>query len=356
MKYEIQKDDVILLLGAGASQEAGIPITSEMIEKIESELDSNWKEYQGLYNFLKDQVKKVSGGNLNVEDLVNTLDELLLLLKKQHPLSPFQLSWIEFIENVGYTVDVIEKFKDSIIESLRKWIVIDNYVSASYYRDIASFQRELSSPLRVFTLNYDLCIESICDRVNEDGVTVEMNIERGFGRERYVNEPWHWSRFKIGEGEPDPDIYLYKLHGSIDWERDENDKIIHRAPARVLNHEVIFGTRQKVKAYDPYLFFIYEFREHCINSKVIVVSGYGFCDDHINKILKQALTEDNSRILCVNMYSGNPEERSKELSERLGLSSNGQIKVECGMASLFFSKHLNLEYLNGLFPDEDLPF
>lgn len=356
MKYELQRDDIILLLGAGASQEAGIPITSEMIDKIEAELESNWKEYKGLYDFLKIQVKKVSDSTLNVEDLVNTLDELLLLLKKQHPLSPFQLSWIEFIENVGYTIDVIEKFKRSIIESLRKWIAIDDNVSASYYKKISEFQRKLSSPLRVFSLNYDLCVESICDRVQENGNTIELTIERGFGREKDVTESWHWSRFKIGDEEPDPDIYLYKLHGSIDWERDENDKIIHRSVARITNHEVIFGTRQKVKAYDPYLFFIYEFREHCINSKIIVISGYGFWDDHINKILKQALNEDHSRLLLVNMYDGVPKDRSLELASRLGLTSPDQIKVECGKASLFFNDHLSLEYLNSLFPDEDLPF
>ena len=356
MKFELQKDDVILLLGAGASQEAGIPVTHEMIGKIEAELETRWSEYKGLYTFLKNQVFKVSGIPLNVEDLVNTLDELLLLLRKKHPLSPFQLSWIEFIENVGYTVEVIQRFKNAIIESLRKWIAIDDYVTASYYRKIAEFQRQLSSPLRIFTLNYDLCVEMICDRINEQGVFVNINIERGFGRERDVNEPWHWSRFKIGEEEIDPDIYLYKLHGSIDWERDKEDKIIHRSVARIESHEVIFGTRQKVKAYDPYLFFIYEFREYCINSKVIVVSGYGFWDDHINKIIKQALNEDKSRILFANMYGGDDKIHQQELTDRLQLGSSAQIVVRCGKASEFFENNLTLEYLTGLFPEEKLPF
>ena len=356
MKYDLQKDDVLILLGAGASQEAGIPITKEMIEKIEEKLQDKWKEFKGLYNFIKSQIHKVSEENLNVEDLVNILDELLLLLNKKHPLSPFQLSWIEFIENVGYTFDAISKFRNLIIDSLREWIELDNPVKAKYYQELALFQKELNTPLRIFTLNYDLCIESVCDRFNHNGKEVTCKIERGFGNEREVEELWHWSRFKIGEEEVDPDIYLYKLHGSIDWERDETDKIAHKQSVKIVNHEIIFGTRQKVKAYDPFLFFIYEFREYCIKAKLIIISGYGFWDDHINKIIKQALTEDKERILLVNMYSGDEEKRVDELSNRLNLKSKDQIKVVIGKASDFFKNNIDLGYANSLFPEEDLPF
>lgn len=356
MNYELQREDVLILLGAGASQEAGIPITREMIEKIEEKLSSEWNQFSGLYNFLKDQIKKVSGESLNVEDLVNILDELLLLLNKKHPLSPFQLSWIEFIENVGYTYEAITKFRDAIIDSLRSWIALDTSVKAKYYQNIALFQKELNNPLRIFTLNYDLCIEKACDRFRHEGKEITCEIERGFGIEREVDWPWHWSRFKIGDEEEDPDFYLYKLHGSIDWERDDSDKIIRKPPVKIESHEIIFGTRQKVRAYDPFLFFIYEFREYCIKAKIIIISGYGFWDDHINKILKQALIEDKQRILLVNMYSGEINDRTTFLAQRLGLPSSDQIQVVIGKASLFFKENINLKYLNSLFPEEDLPF
>lgn len=356
MKYELQKDDVLILLGAGASQEAGIPITQEMIEKIEEKLQGTWRKFKGLYDFIKSQIYKVSGENLNVEDLVNILDELLLLLNKKHPLSPFQLSWIEFIENVGYTFEAINEFKNLIIDSLRGWIALDNQVKAKYYQELALFQKELNNPIRIFTLNYDLCIESVCDRFNHNGREITCEIERGFGNEREIEESWHWSRFKIGEEEVDPDIYLYKLHGSIDWERDETDKIVHKQSVKIINHEIIFGTRQKVKAYDPFLFFIYEFREYCIKAKIIIISGYGFWDDHINKIIKQALTEDKERILLVNIYSGDEEKKIVELSNKLNLKSKDQLKVVIGKASDFFKNNIDLGYLNSLFPEEDLPF
>lgn len=356
MKYELQKEDVIILLGAGASQEAGIPITREIIQKIEKKLSNEWNKYKGLYNFIKAQVYKVSEENLNVEYLVNILDELLLLLNKKHPLSPFQLSWIEFIENVGYTYDVINEFRNLILDSLRNWIALGNPVKAKHYQELALFQKELNSPIRIFTLNYDLCIESVCDRFNYNGEEITCEIERGFGNEREVDDSWHWSRFKLGEEEIDPDIFLYKLHGSIDWERNETDKIIHKHSAKIINHEIIFGTRQKVKAYDPFLFFIYEFREYCIKAKLIIISGYGFWDDHINKIIKQALLENQDKILLVNIYEGEFTKKATELAERLGMESSKQIRVVIGKASIFFKENVSLEYVNSLFPDEDLPF
>lgn len=357
MNYELQKDDVIILLGAGASQEAGIPITSEMISKIESNLNDKWINYKGLYDYIKAQVNKVTNASVNVEDLVNILDELLLFLSKKHPLSPFQLSWIEFIENVGYTTDVINKFREEIVNSLREWIAFDTQVKANYYGNLALFQKELNNPLRIFTLNYDLCVESVCERFTVNGNEIKCIIERGFGKEREIQEAWHWSRFKINNEEYDyPDIFLYKLHGSIDWERDDSGKLIHKSTVKIHNHEIIFGTRQKVKAYDPFLFFIYEFREYCIKAKVIIVSGYGFWDDHINKIIKQALVEDSNRILLVNIYDGDINEKKVFLKNRLELNSDSQLTVVIGKASDFFNTNIKLSFLNSLFPDEDLPF
>jgi len=44
--------DIIFLLGAGASAEAGIPTSGNMIDKIEDLLKTHdgWKQYLGLYH------------------------------------------------------------------------------------------------------------------------------------------------------------------------------------------------------------------------------------------------------------------------------------------------------------------
>lgn len=51
------------------------------------------------------------------------------------------------------------------------------------------------------------------------------------------------------------DIYLYKLHGSIDWKRDPNNGniLIKQATPRT-DAELIFGTDAKRTSIDPFCF------------------------------------------------------------------------------------------------------
>lgn len=361
MSFILQKNDVMLLLGAGASQEAGIPITSEMIDKIELLLQSEWKKFAPLYNYVKNQNQQLLNDNnafLNVEDLVNTLDELLSLLRKEHTLTLFHLSWISFMENVGgYSADAVEEFRNKIVIKLKEWIELENPTNAKYYRKIALFQKDYNFPLRIFTLNYDKCIEETCKRFEEDTNEIKCLIERGFGDEDNEDLTWAWEKFSNREDdEIEPDIYLYKMHGSIDWTRDEKEKLRHKAVTHIDKHEIIFGTRQKVKHYDPFLFFIYEFREYVLNSKIIIVCGYGFWDEHINDILKQGLESDSEKILLVNVYRGDVKDKQKELQNRLKLTTDKQIKVIIGKASEFFRDNLNIIKLEKYFDSNDIPF
>ena len=74
------------MLGAGASKEAEIPMSAEMIDEIEALLanDSDWKPFRELYHHVKSSIhfsaglKGVFGWSVpfNIETLVNTLYEL----------------------------------------------------------------------------------------------------------------------------------------------------------------------------------------------------------------------------------------------------------------------------------------
>jgi len=93
--------DIIFLLGAGASAEAGIPPSGKMVEQIESLLkdDAEWTEFLALYHHIKSAIHYAAGlkGQFgddvpyNIETLVNTLYELER--NEQHPLYPFIASW-----------------------------------------------------------------------------------------------------------------------------------------------------------------------------------------------------------------------------------------------------------------------
>ena len=118
--------------------------------------------------------------------------------------------------------------------------------------------------------------------------------------------------------------------------------------------QIIFGTRNKLQSYDPYLFCTYEFRDYTLKSKVIVVSGYGFGDEHINQIIGQAINSNPKICLLVNMYSGEEKDAENKgwLRKLLNIKEETKIIIEYGNASKFFEEQLNLSYLDKLVETE----
>jgi hypothetical protein len=170
--YTFKRDDIIVLLGAGASIQAGIPHSAKMIEEVEELVGRNgeWSDFHDLYNYVRsaiyyaDGIKGKTGNDVlyNIERLVNALDELAK--RDAHPLYPFVGAWNpKLLEVAGASFANVQHLKDKIVRILRdEWIQIERYEAAKYYEGLISFQREYQHPLRIFSLNYDLCVEQAC--------------------------------------------------------------------------------------------------------------------------------------------------------------------------------------------------
>ena len=216
------RNDIVFLLGAGASIGANIPHSAQMISEVEALIASEnaqWFCYRKLYNFIKSALFYSDGihgkfdNSINIERLVNTLDELNK--RDQHTLYPFVGSWTpKLLEVVGADFSLVESLKEKIVEKLRhQWIALRNARDAHYFRGLSRFQQEFEYPLRVFTLNYDLCVEKACG---------DEHIERGFSEDY----KWDWRLFDDNNQTEKP-IYLYKLHGSNDWTYDSNGNLVY---------------------------------------------------------------------------------------------------------------------------------
>lgn len=296
--------DVMFLLGAGASVDAGIPASATMIGELETLLSDSrdWQEHRDLYRHVKSAIHYAAGlkGHygwdvpFNIETLVNTLYELER--NEEHPLYPFIGSWnSRFVALAGPKFEQINRFRLLILKQLKKWMCPDNPGKGDYYRGLISLQKELNYPLRIFTLNYDRCVE----RVERDGFRVEAGFG-GYG----TDHVWDWERFEQNDADSTspPQAYLYKIHGSMDWKRDPSLNLFRVEQTESVEHErmeIIFGRDFKLEAADPYLFYAYEFRRYCLLAKLIVVVGYSFSDSHINKMLAQALRNDEECRLLV---------------------------------------------------------
>ena len=352
-------NEIIVLLGAGSSVDAGIPDSNEMIKRIETAIANDslpWAEFRELYRYIRSAVYYADGLDgiigkdvvFNIERLVNVLDELSQ--KERHTLYPFVGAWnAKLLEVAGKGYNNINAFRQSILEILRNdWLAPREYNKADYYRGLLRFQEEYQHTLRVFSLNYDLCIENTCDK---------NNVQRGF-----ADRAWDWRMYEETSDDSIA-IKLYKMHGSVDWYWADDGEIMYADSPCAIGDKfaLIFGTQYKYKFryFDPFLYLAYEFRRRSLeDARVLVCIGYGFNDPHINVILEQSLRKKRERKLVAvigPVASSEKEKQTKRIIEALSACTS-QITVEAVGAKEFLEKTLTIAYLEKMLPAEEMLF
>lgn len=346
---DVKGDNLLFLLGAGASFEAKIPISFQMVNEIEEliEKDPDWKKFKELYFYLKSSIQYGDGifGRFNEQFNVERLLIVIIEIEKRDKniMYPFIGTWnIRLTDLAGDDFENLTSFKKLIVKKLNEWVRLRNYDKADYYKGFSNLKNEIGNLLRVFTLNYDLCFERVVGKDSE--------VELGFNS---TTKEWHYTNFDAIEGK---DFFLYKLHGSINWYTD-NKLYISDDP--VESPELIFGIQYKMTSIDPYFYYSSEFRKLSLerDTRLIICIGYSFSDDYINNILTQSTVEkDEVRILTVVGPKENKNECQKSIAERLGIQPESII-VETTGAKKFLSEVLNKEYLSQYINDsKDAPF
>jgi len=154
--------------------------------------------------------------------------------------------------------------------------------------------------LDIFSLNYDLCIETALEEIQRDFVN-------GFTSNG-------WSPTALAKNDP---IRFFKLHGSLDW---VDDKEYGLCSLRFPRHKdavdieieahkplLIFGTNHKLSACEPFLSLIYYFAQCILITPVLAVIGYSFGDKYINDIIMQGV-RTNARLKII-IISPDAEQR-----------------------------------------------
>jgi len=343
----VGEKSVIFLLGAGCSFDASVPVSSAMIQKLESLLTKSYKDdLLSLYKYVKytmDYGNKISEKkqDFNIESLLIMLHTLADY--KKSLMYPFVKGYTDDLrEYAGNKFDNIPKLIEVIENALPGWVTLTSYRTASYYKHFQSFQEELNFAIRIFSLNYDLCLEE----------NVTCKIETGFCED----SPWDGNAFTQTQDDEETAIYLYKLHGSIDWERQNGQ--LRKSAQHNIKADLIFGTDIKLQAIDPYLFYLYEFRKYALAAEVIVAIGYSFNDNHINDLIRQAMDSDkDKKIICVGPVS-NEEQEKLRIQERIQLNTtiDDRINIHNSGAKSFLENALSVEYVGKFLPQPDLPF
>lgn len=295
----LSKNDFILLLGAGASAPF-LPTAYGMTELFINAVKDNddpvlshaLSLVLGGMQFLRGLKGEFPEQNFNIEEVADTLD--VLKCRHTNRLSPFVGAWNELLGQFDGSHKDSRKCMDELSELLRDkikdWLKTPPIGEIRHFQALRDFVRTFDG-LDVFTLNYDLCVETALT----EG---EIPFTCGFD-----NRGWSADLFN----QPDIKIKIYKLHGSLDWYRDEEDRAIYstysppegRRPVADPPPLLIFGTPYKLTPTDPFLYLSYTFSEMVKARTVIVIIGYGFGDDYVNQIILQGLSRDSRKRLIV---------------------------------------------------------
>jgi len=295
---------LVVLLGAGASKNAGLPLATELTLHLQSELDNRGDrrllEALGLILGALAFRNGIRGVSTSVTHDIEAVLRVAQQLSKRNdqPLSTFVGSWHPALEQLAPNGEgvVFESLVSTAYEVLKDRLQTpDKPTKFKYLADVWDLTRAFDSdePPPVFSLNYDLLVEEALKHKGKEFTT-------GF-----LNGLWTPSQFKV-----DGTLKLYKLHGSIGWVRDRLTSLLYDREA-ALNRddvsfespdtpdELIFGTDNKLKAVNPFLWMFYAFDDAVSRADFIVTIGYGFGDEHVNQIISQGLARDEAKRLLV---------------------------------------------------------
>ena len=161
------------------------------------------------------------------------------------------------------------------------------------------------SPAEIFTPNYDLLFEQALEQhplPHFDGFVGSREPWFDLASIEHDTIPVRWTR-------------LWKLHGSINWEKSEETvngnkitRVVRVTREAAAGKVMIFPSHLK---YDqsrrmPYLAMLDRLRAffHGKDAPRLVVCGYSFLDDHLNEVLLDGLRGNRNAQCFALMYSG----------------------------------------------------
>lgn len=264
--------DIGFFFGAGASKEAGYPLTDCLTKNVIKRLDSN--EYETLMQlFDKESISySVETGTPDIE----TISDLIYKYKISLNTSP--INELERTMRIGI---------------VRELINVDNPNLDYHVRFLRSLKKLMSGraeSIWIFTTNYDLLFELSAMRA-------EIPIFNGF--EGILGRYFDIERMNLCHGTitnekkfvdyREPIVKLIKLHGSISWFKNGSN-VYELCDLKSPNESrsMILPRKQKVidtleHPYDK--LFRYAFQTLGGKCKYVLSCGYSFRDQHINEQL-----------------------------------------------------------------------
>ena len=325
--------DLAVLLGAGASVEAGVPTAPHLAAELSARMEktaTSWRRHEAkALNFVIGQMRAHASAEglspLTGPDVEELFSAVQMLTDREHvELAPFVRAWHPAINSFGGAshTNLTKLINENVmnggafdpvgkeVRALVRDETMGSGGSTTYTQLLSSLQSLLCDVLRLpsdrfeylrpllrlpsvqiyATLNYDLGLESAA---NAEAMSIDQGVESWGG-----GVDWTWTSPGA--------IKLLKLHGSINWKREQEYDSFDLRPLHVKvttepidDPLIIFGRREKLRAEGPFLAMLAEFERAIAQISALLVVGYSFRDEHINVLLKRWLVADQDRRLAV---------------------------------------------------------
>ena len=355
----LRVENVGVFLGAGASINVGGKTMAGLWDDFQSDFASE-AQWLAENNFIKDfdSADDDSPFVPNVERLVDTLEIALAESRRQNAST---LTYLEAAHRSLYksvikaailspplwAVDSLDTEGDEVL-GLHK----------SMLQKLVSTRQPGQNAPWVFTTNYDLAVEWACESI---GLYV-INGFTGLHRRHFSPQTFDLGLRNVqARGEARfgvYNVYLAKLHGSLSWM--ERDGQVFEMPAsaaqarikRFLEKDVEFPglmvmpRAAKYMETSGFLFgeLFRRFSEFLSKSQAtLLLNGYGFGDDHINRLLRSALLNPTLQlVIYFPEFTGDTSDSKlpKALRQLIQLSSP-RVTVVGGGSSAYLDSFVN---------------
>lgn len=292
-KMASRERHVCFLLGAGASKAAGLPDMAGLKTAISSKLASHGR---GDINPSIDATDASTPNMPFPPDFSPTDADSLGEILSDRTVEE-ALTWLRkasaLLEGESDTIGGLTKARASLLDvtlsSLVMATIQEAQPSAEPFSSFAKWLRSTSysRPVEVFTLNYDLLLESALEKVGMpyfDGFT---GVYEGRFRADLV-EPSDSS-----DALPTYFHRVWKMHGSVSWTRNDEGVIVRKG-GQLRGRDIAAIHPSESKYEDsrraPFVILQDRLRRALFEPEtILVIAGYSFGDQHINEVILDAI-------------------------------------------------------------------